>query len=100
MDAEFIEEAISMTHQLVLAENEPIKSPQDSIMKLLDASTDSVYKQLIVGLARLPLVNSHASAPPTAQQLGWKVGQQLPSNLLAERDVVEEGLIKRTNQIG
>jgi len=100
MDTEFMEEAISLAHKVVLTENEPIKSPQDSIIKLLDANTDSVYKQLITGLARLPLVNSYATASPTALQLGWEVGKELPNNLLTEQDVVEERLIKRTNQIG
>jgi len=100
MDIEFMEEAISMMHKKVLPENESFKSPQDSIMKLLDTNTDTVYKQLIIGLARLPLVNSYATASPTALQLGWEVGKELPSNLLTERDVVEEWLIKRTNQIG
>ena len=80
---------------------EPMKSAQENIIMLLDTINAEVFhKHLIYGLARLPLVNSYATAPPTALQLGWEVGQEMPKNLLKERNVVEEGLIKRTNQIG
>lgn len=101
MNNELIEETIVMTCNLIGLKNEPIKSAQENIMTLLDTThTEMFYKQLICGLARLPLMNSYAVASPTALQLGWEVGQELPTNLLKERIVVEEGMIKRTNQIG
>lgn len=81
--------------------NEPIKSAQENIITLLDADhMEVLYKKLVYGLARLPLVNSFAMASHTALQLGWEVGQEFPKHLLQERNVVEEGMIKRTNQIG
>ena len=77
------------------------QSSQENIMTLLDTiHTKVFYKQLVYGLARLPLVNSYATAPPTALQFGWKVGEELPKDLLKERNIVEEGMIKRTSQIG
>lgn len=101
MNNELIEEMLIMTCNVIGVKNQPIRSSVENIVTLLDAVyTEVFHKQLIYGLARLPLVNSYAIAPPTALQLGWEVGQQLPSSLLKERSVIEEGLIKRTNQIG
>lgn len=101
MNNNLIEEALLMTCNLIGLKHQPIKSWQESIMMLLDTIDMEVfYKQLICGLARLPLVNSYAVAPPTALQLGWEVGQELTSNMLKERNIIEEGMIKRTNQIG
>ena len=101
MSNELIEEILLMTCNLTGIKSQPTRSTQENIMILLDTMyTEVFHKQLVYGLARLPLVNSYAAAPPTALQLGWEVGQQLPSNLLKERSVIEEGLIKRTNQIG
>ena len=101
MNNEFIEEALVMTCNLIGLKNQPIKSVQENIITLLDTiHTEVFHKQLIYGLARLPLVNCYAMAAPTALQLGWEVGQELPNSLLKERSVIEEGLIKRTNQIG
>lgn len=99
MSNELREEAIIMTCNLIGLKNEHIRSTQDNIIALLDSGRMDC-KQLINGLARLPSVNPYATAPPTALQLGWEVGQQLPNNLLKERAIIEEGLIKRTNQIG
>lgn len=80
---------------------EPMESVQENIIMLLDTiNAEMFHEHLIYGLARLPLINSYATAPPSALQLGWEVGQELPKSLLKERNVVEEGLIKRTNQIG
>ena len=101
MNNEAIQEIIVMTCIVIGLENQPIKSAQKNIITLLDTGRAEVFcKHLVYGLARLPLVNSYATAPPSALQLGWEVGQELPKNLLKERNVVEEGLIKRTNQIG
>ena len=99
MNNEAIQQSIVMTcHMIGL---EPIKSAQENIVTLLDTINSEIfYKHLVYGLARLPLVNSYATAPPSALQLGWEVGQELPKSLLKERNVIEEGLIKRTNQIG
>lgn len=101
MSNELIEEILLMTCNLTGIKNQPTRSTQENMIIVLDTMyTEVFHKQLVYGLARLPLVNSYAVAPPTALQLGWEVGQQLPSNLLKERSVIEEGLIKRTNQIG
>lgn len=101
MNNELIEEAISMTCDLIGLNTQPNKLVQENIITLLDTvHTQVFYKQLVYGLARLPSVNSYATASSTALQLGWEVGQELSSSLLSERNVVEEGLIKRTNQIG
>jgi len=89
-----------MSCNLVGLSNQTDKPVQENIIRLLDKKYAEVFcKQLVYGLARLPFVNSYATAPPTALQLGWEVGQEFPSSLLNERNVVE-GLIKRTNQIG
>ena len=101
MNNELIEAILIMACNVIGVKNQPIRSTQENVVTLLDTLYAEVFnKQLIYGLARLPLVNSYAVAPPTALQLGWEVGQQLPSSLLKERSVIEEGLIKRTNQIG
>ena len=101
MNNELIEAILIMTCNVIGVKNQPIRSTQENMVTLLDTLYTEVFnKQLIYGLARLPLVNSYAAAPPTALQLGWVVGQQLPSSFLKERSVIEEGLIKRTNQIG
>lgn len=101
MNNELIDEALVMTCNTIGLKNQPIKSAHEGIITLLDTvHADVLHKQLIYGLARLPLINSYAMASPTALQLGWEVGQELPSNLLKERNIIEEGLIKRTNQIG
>ena len=99
MSNEAIQQNIVMTCHV--AGVEPMKSIQENIIMLLDTiNAEMLHKHLIYGLARLPLVNSYATAPPSALLLGWEVGQELPKSLLKERNVVEEGLIKRTNQIG
>jgi len=98
MTNEMTEKLIAMTCTMV---GIATQSSQENIMTLLDAiHTKVFYKQLVYGLARLPLVNSYATAPPTALQFGWKVGEELPKDLLKERNIVEEGMIKRTSQIG
>ena len=65
-------------------------------------------RQTIVGLARLPLVNSFVRVPPVVWKIGWQPVLEgsfqtelppLPVEILKEKDVLRE-FIFRANAIG
>ncbi len=64
-------------------------------------------RNVVISLARLPLVNSYARTPPYACKLGWTPSPRegsvemppLPMEYLKEKDVLKEFVI-RTNAIG
>ena len=66
------------------------------------------FHNVIVGLARQPLVNSYARTPPLVWKMGWAPIPEgplktelppLPVEILKEKDVLEE-FVKRVNLIG
>ena len=64
-------------------------------------------RNVVISLARLPLVNSYARTPPYACKLGWTPSPRegsvemppLPMEYLKEKEVLKEFVI-RTNAIG
>ncbi|XP_076466851.1 LOW QUALITY PROTEIN: huntingtin-like [Babylonia areolata] len=85
--------------------------------RLHPASTDprrfppflaSLIRNIIVGLARLPLVNTYARTPPIVWRLGWSPSPSgthrtqlppLPVEFLQEKDVLKE-FVTRINTLG
>ena len=66
------------------------------------------FHGVIVGLARQPLVNSHARCPPLVWKMGWSPVPEgplktelppLPIEILKEKDVLDE-FVRRVNLIG
>ncbi|KAL8615828.1 hypothetical protein ACOMHN_048536 [Nucella lapillus] len=85
--------------------------------RLHPASTDtrrfpsflaSIIRNIIIGLARLPLVNTYARTPPIVWRLGWSPSPSgthrtqlppLPVEFLQEKDVLKE-FVTRINTLG
>ncbi|KAK7109044.1 hypothetical protein V1264_013160 [Littorina saxatilis] len=68
----------------------------------------SLIRNIIVGLARLPLVNTYARTPPIVWRLGWSPSPSgshrtqlppLPVEFLQEKDVLKE-FVTRINTLG
>ena len=66
------------------------------------------FHAVIVGLARLPLVNSYARTPPLVWKFGWMPTPEgplktelppLPIEILKEKDVLHE-FVRRANVLG
>ena len=80
-------------------------SPGDSTLPL---SIVLSLRRVIIGLARLPLVNSFVRVPPIVWKLGWQLTLEgsfktelppLPVEILKEKDVLKE-FIFRANAVG
>ena len=65
-------------------------------------------RQTIIGLARLPFVNSYVRIPPIVWKFGWSPTMEgpfntelppLPVDILKEKDVLKE-FVYRVNQVG
>ena len=77
---------------------------EDRIPKFLACS----LRQTIIGLARLPFINSYVRIPPIVWKFGWSPPFEgnfqtelppLPVDILKEKDVLKE-FVYRVNQIG
>lgn len=76
--------------------------------KSIPLSVLQSLRQAIIGLARLPLVNSFVRVPPIVWKLGWQPVLEgsfqtelppLPVEILKEKDVLRE-FIFRANAVG
>ncbi len=83
-------------------------NPNNAQSWRVPASTIFALRQVIIGLARLPLVNSFVRVPPVVWKLGWQPVTEgpfktelppLPVEILKEKDVLME-FIFRANLIG
>ncbi|CAH1783183.1 unnamed protein product [Owenia fusiformis] len=80
----------------------------DSSTHALPHFVTSILRNIIIGLARLPLVNSYARTPPIVWKMGWMPSPSgdmrtklppLPTDFIQEKDVLQE-FVFRVNTIG
>ncbi|ESO95031.1 hypothetical protein LOTGIDRAFT_160793 [Lottia gigantea] len=82
--------------------------PKSSETQKLPEFLSSPIRNIVTGLARLPLVNSYARVPPLVWKLGWSPSPTgnlkthlppVPVDYLQEKDVLEE-FVFRINTLG